>query len=367
MVFDFLIVGAGFSGSVLAERLASQLNKKILIIDRRDHVGGNCFDYYNDFGVLVHKYGPHYFRTNSEEVFQYLSKFTEWRKYEYRIKSYIDGELYPFPVNRDTLNKFFKVNLKTEEEARAFLDGKRVKIENPRNSEDQIVSQAGWEIYNAFFKNYTKKQWDLFPHELDASVTGRISIRTNTDDRYFNEKYQIIPLNGYYKLFERSLNHSNITMKLNVEFRSIQNKIKYKNLIYTGCIDEFFNYKFGKLPYRSLEFKHENYNKEFYQKWVQINYPNEFEYTRIVEIKHATGQKTPKTTIIKEYPRGEGDPFYPIPREENQNLYEKYKKEANKLKNVIFIGRLAQYKYLNMDQVVKNALNTFKWLKNKIL
>lgn len=354
--YDYLIVGAGLTGSVLAERFASQLNKKVLIIDQRNHIGGNCYDYYNKKGVLVHKYGPHYFRTNSQKVFNYLSQFTEWKSYEPRIRTFIDGKLYPLPINRDTLNKFFEINLKNEKEAQIFLNGKRKNIINPQNSEEQIISKVGSEIYEKFFKNYTIKQWGINPKELYASVCARIPIRMNTDDRYFDDRIQMMPLSGYTKLFENMLDHPNITVKLNTSFRDDE---KYK-VIYTGCVDEFFNFKFGKLPYRSVKFEHEHYNEEYFQDWVQINYPNDHDYTRIVEIKHATGQKCPHTTIVKEYPKAKGYPFYPVPRKENDELYKKYKREADKLKNVVFIGRLATYKYLNMDQIVEEALNVFE-------
>ncbi len=359
-MYDFLIVGAGFAGSVLAERISSQLDKKVLIIDKRNHLGGNCYDYYNDIGILVHKYGPHYFRTNSKKVYNYLSKFTKWRPYEYKIRTYVNGELYPIPINRETLNKFFKINLKTEKQAKEFLKKKRIDIENPQNSEEEVISKVGWEIYKKFFKNYTIKQWGLNPKQLDPSVCGRIPIRINNDDRYFTDKIQAMPLNGYHELFQNLLNNSNIKIKLNTNYWKIKNKIKYKYLIYTGRIDEFFNYKYGKLPYRSLRFKHENYDKEYYQDWVQINYPNNYEFTRIIEIKHATGQKNSKTTIVKEFPCTNGKPFYPIPRNINYRLFEMYKKEADKIKNLIIVGRLAQYKYYNMDQVIEESLRVFE-------
>ncbi len=359
-MYDFLIVGTGFTGSILAERIASQLDQKVLIIDKRDHIGGNSYDYFNDIGVLVHKYGPHYFRTNSKKVFDYLSNFTDWRFYEYRIRSYVNGKLYPFPINRNTLNKFFKINLKTEQEVKEYLNKKRVKIKKPKNSEEVVTSKVGWEIYENFFKNYTIKQWGLNPIELDPSVCDRIPIRTNTDDRYFTDRFQAMPLNGYHEIFNNLLKHPNIALKLNTRYKQIINKIRYRNLIFTGCVDEFFNNKYGKLPYRSLKFKYLNYNKEFYQDWCQINYPNDYDYTRIVEIKHATGQKISKTTIMKEIPSTVGEPYYPIPTKENHIIYHKYKKEAKKYLHTYLIGRLAQYRYFNMDQVIEEALNLFR-------
>lgn len=359
--FDYLIVGAGFAGSVLAERLNS-IGKKVLVVDKRDHVGGNCHDYYDETGVLVHKYGPHYFRTNFDEVKDYLSVFTEWRPCEYRIRASIDGNLYTFPINRNTLNEFFGVSLATEKDVEEFLASKKEKIENPQNAEEQVLSLVGREIYESFFKNYTKKQWGIDPKNLDASVTARIPIRFNDDDRYVGDKFQAMPLNGYNKLFQKMLD--GIEVRLGAEFDDVKNSVSFDNLIFTGPIDEFFGYKYGKLPYRSLRFEFENHNKEFYQGWSQINYPNEQDYTRIVEIKHVTGQKIPNTTIVREYPVAGGDSFYPIPAKENMNLYLKYKKEADNLKNVYFVGRLAQYRYLNMDQVVKEALDLFNNIKN---
>ncbi len=358
---DYLIVGAGFAGSVLAERLNS-IGKKVLVIDKRNHVGGNCHDYYDEFGVLVHKYGPHYFRTNFDEVRDYLSLFTDWRPCEYRIRASVGGKLYTFPINRNTLNEFFGKNLSTEKEVEDFLFSKKEEIDDPKNAEEQVLSLVGREIHEAFFKNYTKKQWGVDPKELDASVTARIPVRFNDDDRYVGDKFQAMPLEGYHKLFEKMLN--GIEVYLSTDFKDIKNKIFYDRLIYTGPIDEFFDYKYGRLPYRSLNFKFDNYNKEFYQDWSQINYPNDNDFTRIVEIKHATGQKIANTTITKEYPVSDGDPFYPIPAKDNFKLYYKYRNDADGLKNVYFVGRLAQYKYLNMDQVVKEALDLFGLLKN---
>lgn len=359
--YDYLIVGAGFAGSVLAERL-NFVGKKVLVVEKRDHIGGNCYDYYDNSGVLVHKYGPHYFRTNFQEVVDYLSKFTQWRPYEYRIRACVNGRLHTFPINRNTLNEFFGVDLKTDQETEEFLKSKRENIENPKNAEEQILALTGKEIYEAFFKNYTIKQWGIHPKNLDASVTARIPIRTNDDDRYLNDKFQAMPKDGYTKLFENLL--KGIDVMLNVDYKVAIKNISYDKLIYTGPIDEFFDYKYGKLPYRSLKFEFENHNKEFYQDWSQINYPNDYDFTRIVEIKHATGQKIPTTTIVKEYPQSEGDPYYPIPAKENHEIYRKYEAESNNLENVYFIGRLAQYKYLNMDQVVKETLDLFDKLKS---
>jgi len=360
--YDYLIVGAGFSGAVLAEKL-SALGKKVLVIDKRSHIGGNCYDYYDSAGVLVHKYGPHYFRTNFPEVKSYLDNFTEWLPQKFKVMASVNGKLYPLPINRTTLNLFFNINLKSDEEARNFLDSIKEKIEKPGNAEEQVLALAGKDIYEAFFKNYTIKQWGIHPKELDASVTARIPIRTNEEDSYVNDNFQAMPKEGYTKIFEGML--KNIKVMLNTDFTEIKDKIKYDKLIYTGPIDSYFNYKYGKMPYRSTKFEFETHDKEFFQDFVQVNYPNDFDFTRILEIKHVTKQKHPKTTIVKEFPCSDGEPFYPVPNLKNQELYEKYKKEAEKLENIYFIGRLAQYRYLNMDQVIKNALELFEKIKDK--
>lgn len=361
--FDFLIVGAGFAGCTMAERLACELNKRVCIIDKRGHIGGNSYDYHDDAGVLVHKYGPHYFRTDNISVLAYLSKFTEWRPTIYKVKSYVDGRLYDFPINLNTINQFFNMNLSSKEEVMEFIESKRVKIDKCQNAEEIIISKIGIELYEKFYRNYTIKQWGLDPTQLDPSVTDRIPIRYDKDDRYFDAKYQAMPKYGYAELFKRMLNHHNIKLKLKTNYIDVKNKILHDNLIYTGCIDEFFGYKFGKLPYRSLKFEFETFDQEFYQNYSQINYPNEESFTRVVEIKHATGQKHPKTTIVREYPTDESEPYYPIPNKRNETLYLRYKSEADKLDNTYFVGRLAQYRYLNMDQVVNEALDIFQKIK----
>jgi len=358
-MFDYLIVGAGFSGSVLAERLATQHNKKVLIVDKRPHIGGNAHDYHNEHGILVHKYGPHWFHTNDKKVFDYLSQFTEWHFHYHRVRSYVDGLLLPIPINRDTLKLLYGFDAKSPKEVQDFYDQVKADIPNPANAEEMVVSQVGTELYNKFFKGYTLKQWDIHPKDLAASVTARIPVRTNRDDRYFSDTYQGIPKHGYTVLFQNMLNHPNISVLLQTDYRSIIKEIPYRKMIYTGAIDSFFDYKFGRLPYRSLRFEHETLNQECYQQYQQINYPNDYDFTRIVEWKHATGQKSHLTTITREYSlaaEGDMEKYYPIPRDVNHELFKKYKQEADQLENVLFCGRLADYKYYNMDQVIARAL-----------
>lgn len=354
-MFDYLIVGAGFAGSVLAERLASQAGKKVLICDRRNHIAGNAYDHYNDDGILVHKYGPHIFHTNSREVFEYLSLFTEWRRYEHRVLASVDGQLVPMPINLDTINKLYGLSL-TAFQVQEFFESVAESVEHIRTSEDVVVSKVGRELYEKFFRNYTRKQWGIDPAELDRSVTARVPTRTNRDDRYFTDSYQAMPLHGYTRLFENLLSHPNIKVMLNTDYREIQQIIPYREMIYTGPIDEFFDYRYGKLPYRSLDFKHETLNESTHQPAAVINYPNEHLYTRVTEFKYLTGQEHPKTSIVYEYPKAEGDPYYPVPRSENAELYRQYKVLADATPNVHFVGRLATYKYYNMDQVVAQAL-----------
>src|SRR6476469_1498865 len=358
-MFDYLIVGAGFAGSVLAERLATQLDAKVLIIDQRDHIGGNAYDYYNKDGILVHKYGPHIFHTNSKDVFDYLSQFTPWRPYEHRVLASVDGQMVPMPINLTTINKLYNLNLSSDE-LEGFFASKAVKVDRVKTSEDVVISKVGRELYEKFFRGYTRKMWELDPSELDASVTARVPTRTNKDDRYFTDTYQAMPLYGYTKMFEKMLSHPNIKIMLNTDYKEILDIIPYKKLIFTGPVDEFFNYNYGKLPYRSLRFKFETLATAQFQETGTINYPNDYGFTRITEFKHLTGQKHDKTTVVYEFPEATGDPYYPVPRPENEMLYKKYAALANQLTNTYFVGRLATYRYYNMDQVVAQALTTFK-------
>ncbi len=357
-MYDFLVVGAGFAGSVIAERLARKFNKRVLICDRRNHIAGNAYDHYNDDGILVHKYGPHIFHTNSAEVVDYLSQFTEWRPYEHRVLASVTGQLVPIPINRTTVNMLYGLNLQTDADVDAFFEERAEKVEPVRTSEDVVVSRVGRDLYEKMFRGYTRKQWGLDPSELDALVTARIPVRTNTDDRYFTDAFQVMPKHGYTRMFENMLDHKNITIVTNTDYRDIMREIEFREMVYTGPVDEYFECRFGKLPYRSLEFQHETHNQAVYQSAPVVNFPNENAYTRITEFKYLTGQEHPKTAIVKEFPRAEGDPYYPVPRPENALLYKQYQALAEATPNVYFVGRLATYKYYNMDQVVAQALST---------
>nr|WP_231701461.1 UDP-galactopyranose mutase [Halopseudomonas xinjiangensis] len=359
--FDYLIVGAGFAGSVLAERLAAGSNKTILVVDRRPHIGGNAFDYYDDAGVLIHRYGPHIFHTNSQRIVDYLSRFTDWRPYEHRVLAQVDGQLLPIPINRDTLNNLYGLNMATEQEAADFLASRAEPVDDIQTSEDVVINQIGRELYEKFFRGYTRKQWGLDPSQLDKMVTARVPTRTNTDDRYFGDTFQQMPREGYTKMFERMLDHPNIKVLTDTDYREIRNEVNFGELVFTGPIDEYFDYRFGKLPYRSLQFKHESLEQEHFQPVAVVNYPAEdVPYTRISEYKHLTGQVHSRTSITYEYPSAEGDPYYPIPRPENAELYKRYQKLADETPGVTFLGRLGTYKYYNMDQVVGQALALYK-------
>ena len=358
-MFDYLVVGAGFAGATIAERLARDAGKRVLICDRRPHIAGNAFDHYDDAGVLVHKYGPHIFHTNSKEVYDYLSQFTDWRPYQHRVLARVDGQLLPIPINLNTINQMYGTSF-TSFELEEFFRSLAEPCAQVRTSEDVIVSKVGRELYEKFFRNYTRKQWGLDPSELDATVTARVPVRTNRDDRYFTDTYQVMPLRGYTRMFERMLTHPNIKILVNADYREVRDMIPHREVIFTGPIDEFFDFRFGKLPYRSLEFKFETFNVPVAQEAPVINYPNENAYTRITEFKYLTGQEHAKTTVVYEFPQAEGDPYYPIPRPENQQLYRKYQALADATPHVQFLGRLGTYKYYNMDQCVAQALAYYR-------
>jgi UDP-galactopyranose mutase len=364
-MFDWLVVGAGFSGSVIAERLASQLDRKVLLIDRRPHIGGNAYDRYDEAGILIHQYGPHIFHTNSDAIVDYLSMFTEWRSYDHRVLAHIDGQLLPIPINRTTINRLYNLNLSTDAEVEAFLASRAEPVETIRTSEDVVVSRVGRDLYEKFFRGYTRKQWGLDPSQLDKSVTARVPTRTNEDDRYFTDCFQAMPSHGFTRMFERMLDHPNIKIMLQTDLKDISGVIPYRRMVYTGPIDEFFDFRFGKLPYRSLRFEHVTRDEEYHQPVAVINYPQDEPFTRITEYKHLTGQKHARTSLTYEYPSETGDPYYPVPREENQELYKKYKRLADEAGDVRFIGRLATYKYYNMDQIVGQALAEFRRICEK--
>jgi UDP-galactopyranose mutase len=358
-MFDYLIVGAGFAGSVLAERIARVLDKKVLLIDRRRHIGGNAYDCYDEHGILIHKYGPHIFHTNSEEIFTYLSRFTQWRQYQHRVRACVDGRLVPIPINLDTLRELYGFEF-TPQQMKEYLASVAEPREKILTSEDVVVGSVGRELYEKFFRGYTRKQWGLDPSELDAQVTARVPVRYNRDDRYFTDTFQAMPARGFTRMFENMLDHENIQILLGADYREIVQEVNFESLIYTGPVDEYFEYRHGPLPYRCLEFKHETHQKTVFQPAPVVNYPNENPYTRITEFKYLTGQEHPLTSIVYEFPRAEGDPYYPIPRPDNAALYKKYAALAAETPDVHFVGRLATYRYYNMDQVVGQALTTFK-------
>jgi len=350
------VIGAGFAGSVAA-RILAEAGQKVRIIDRREHLGGNAHDSYDHGGVLIHNYGPHIFHTNNETVVQFLSRFTEWRPYEHRVRCMVNNELYPFPINRDTLNKLYGLSLDAAGAADFFA-----RVREPRHpvhtSEDVVLNSVGRDLYEKFFLNYTRKQWGLEPSQLKAGVAARIPVRTNTDDRYFTDNFQAMPKEGYTRMFARMLDHPNISISLGVDFREVRKNNFAQRMVYTGPIDAYFDFRFGPLPYRSLRFDHQYLaNTLQFQKVGTINFPNDHAYTRITEFKHLTGQYHSGTSIVREYPQAEGEPYYPVPSDENEALYRRYQLLADQERQVTFVGRLAQYRYYNMDQVVEAALD----------
>lgn len=359
--FDFLIAGAGFAGCVLAERLASA-GQRVLLIDRRSHIGGNAYDYVDEAGILVHKYGPHIFHTNSEAVFEYLSRFTSWNPYEHRVLASVDGQFVPVPINRTTVNRVLGTDL-AEEQVEAYL--KSIAEPRPaiRTSEDIVVSKVGRTLYEKIFRGYTRKQWGLDPSQLDATVAGRLPVRTNDDDRYFTDRFQAMPSEGYTAMFQRMVSHPLIQVDLGVDFRTVRGRGLARETIFTGPVDEYFDFRLGRLPYRSLQFEFETRPCESFQPVATVNYPNENDYTRITEFKKLMHQSGPLTTLVYEYPRSEGDPYYPVPRPENEALYRQYEQLASTTPHTHFVGRLGTYRYYNMDQVVAQSLARFAELE----
>jgi UDP-galactopyranose mutase len=365
-MYDWLIVGAGFAGSILAERIASQRDEQVLVIDRRPHIAGNAYDTLDAAGILIHQYGPHIFHTNSEAIVEYLSQFTAWRPYEHRVLAKVDNKLVPIPINLDTINTLYGLSLDSEG-LEQFFASRAEPVGEIRTSEDVVVAKVGRDLYEKFFQGYTRKQWGVDPSQLDKSVTSRVPVRTNQDDRYFGDTFQQMPLRGYTEMFKNILDHPNIALELGTDFSQIKQRVRYKRLIFTGPIDEYFDHCYGKLPYRSLHFDHQTIDREWSQPVAVVNYPQTEKFTRVTEYKHLTGQVHDKTSITYEYPTDVGDPYYPIPRAENQALYKRYEKLAIARNDVWFAGRLATYQYYNMDQVVGQALATFRRINEEIL
>ena len=359
--YDVMVVGAGFAGAVMAERLAAGSGKRVLVVDRRPHVGGNAYDHLDDAGVLIHQYGPHIFHTNSKDVVDYLSRFTDWRPYEHRVLAAVGDKLVPMPINRTTLNILYGRDLQTEEAAASFLASRAEPVERIRTSEDVVLSAVGRDLYETFFRGYTRKQWGMDPSELDKSVTSRVPTRTSDDNRYFTDSFQAMPDQGYTRMFERMLDHPNIDVLLDVDYVQARSEYPHDQLVFTGPIDEYFGFRFGKLPYRSLRFQHETVQQEWVQEVAVINHPSEdVPYTRVTEYKHLTGQQIGCSSVTYEFPAAEGDPYYPVPRDENQALFKRYEALADAQTDVTFVGRLATYRYYNMDQVVAQALAAYK-------
>ncbi len=353
---DILVVGAGFAGSVVARQLAES-GYRVLIIEKRSHIGGNAWDMKDEHGILIHPYGPHIFHTNSEKVLRYLSRFTDWRFYEHRVLAEVGDQQLPLPINRTTINRLYGLNL-TEEGVADFLNEVKEPISAIKTSEDVVLSSVGKDLCDLFFRGYTKKQWGLDLSELSVGVAARIPTRTNDDDRYFTDQYQLMPIDGYGAMFNRMLDHPLISVQCDIDYFEIKNNVQVKHTVYTGSIDAFFSHQYGKLPYRSLSFEHSHIPTcDSYQQVGTVNYPNEHAYTRITEFKKLTGQSASGTSIVKEFPQAEGDPFYPIPRPENDAIYKKYQTRSEQELNVTFVGRLAEYRYYNMDQVVASALS----------
>lgn len=375
-MFDYIIVGAGYAGSVMAERIATQLDKKVLIIEKRNHVAGNCYDFKDENNILIHKYGPHLFHTNNKKVFDYLSQFTSWDIYNHNVLAVIDGKEVSIPFNINTLYEVFPDSLAKKLEDKLlneFEYNSKIPILELKKSIDKDMQFLADFVYEKIFVHYTAKQWGMKPEDMDGAVTARVPIFIGRDNRYFNDKYQVVPTNGYTKLFENILNHKNIKIMMNTDFSEVceikedglyflGNKFDGK-MIYTGQIDELFDYRFGELPYRSVDMKFESVDKEYYQEATTVNYPNDYDFTRITEFKHIHRVNSSKTTILKEYPKeyvkGKDTPYYPIFTDENQTKYNQYLEHSRRWNNLILLGRLAEYKYYDMDDIVEKALEVF--------
>ncbi|MDF2610139.1 MAG: hypothetical protein K0R92_1613 [Lachnospiraceae bacterium] len=364
MKYKYVVVGAGLAGLTMAERIANVLDEKVLIIEKRNHIGGNIYDSYNEDGILIHNYGPHIFHTNDKEVYDYLGMFTPWMDFWHRVLTYVDGNLIPMPITVETINKLYNLNLSCNE-VEAFLKQQAESVDEIKTSRDVALSKVGMDIYQKIFENYTKKQWGVDPGEIDTSIISRIPIRLNRDTRYFSDKYQGMPKHGYTKMCEHMIVNKNIKILLNTDYKEVIDDIDYEKLIYTGPTDYFYNYKHGKMAYRSIGFAFETYNKEEYQQAPVVNYPNDYDYTRITEFKKMTGQEHRLTTILKEYPCSEGEPYYPFPTNEYKEQFSLYQAEMEQESNVIFLGRLAEYRYYNMDAVVRRALDLFHFVIKK--
>lgn len=363
MNYDVVVIGSGFAGAVIAERFANISKKKVLVIEKRNHIGGICYDSYDGNGLLVNKYGPHIFHTNSDLVFNYLSEFSEWVSYRHKVMAKYKKKYYSIPINRATINKFFNLKLKTDEEVKLFLNSIKIQKKQILTSEDIITSQIGKELFEAFFEKFTKKQWNYYPKELKPGICGRIKVRFDDSEGYFKDVYQVMPKNGYHTLFNNLLDNRNIEIILDADYKKVINNINYKVLIFTGPIDSYYDYAFGKLPYRSIKFKFRNIKKEFYQKYPVVNFVGDEEYSRITEFKRITGQISKSTTICIEYPDFNNDPYYPILNEEGIKLYSKYNKLSQNEKKVFFVGRLATFKYFDMDQTVYKSIKFFNDIK----
>ena len=362
--YKYVIVGAGLTGITIAERIATQLQERVLVIEKRNHIGGNVYDEYNADGILVQMYGPHTFHTDDKEVFDYVCQYCDWHDYQHRVLSYVDGNFVPMPISLETINRLYNMNL-SEDEMDSFIESRKIDIEEIKTSEDVVLSQAGKDIYEKFFKYFTMKQWGVSPAELDKSVISRIPFRKNRDTRYFTDKYQGNPRGGFTRMCTRMLDHPEIHVLLNTDYKDVIDHISYEKLIYTGPVDYYFDYKFGKLKYRSIQFKFETHDCDSYQPVASTRWPMDYDYTRITEFKKMTGQKNDKTTILKEIPCEGEEPFYPFPSAESKALADQYREEASREKNVIFIGRLAEYKYYDMDDVVRKALDCFEKLRKE--